>query len=60
MERKKARRRIRWDRVMRCAFMMVLVAAYSWLCASYLDVIMHNQHQNPVYQEWNVFEMYMA
>ena len=59
MERKKVRRRIKWNRIVGCAFMTVLVGVYSWMGASYIDVVTHNHNPNPVYQEWNFFELYM-
>ena len=60
MERKKVRRRIKWNRIVGCAFMTVLVGVYSWMGASYIDVVTHNHNPNPVYQEWNFFELYMS
>ena len=38
-------------------FTIVMVLFIVWFVASYMDIVMHNLDDEPIYKAWNLFEL---
>lgn len=41
-------------RIEKVMFILVAIVCI-WICASFVDVIIHNMDKEPIYQSWNFF-----
>ena len=38
-------------------FTIIMVLFIVWFVASYMDIVMHNLDDEPMYKAWNLFEL---
>ncbi len=38
-------------------FTIIMVLFIMWFVASYMDIVMHNLDDEPMYKAWNLFEL---
>lgn len=54
-EQRRNRRRQILHNILWSILWLVVIIEFSWVIASWIDVLCHNHHPDPVYQPWNFF-----